>query len=603
MKRAMQAELLSVALLCMQVHAANAQDPATALCNHIAARGSCGTMADLCPAACVRNASGGVAPRGSGAGHTQHSAGEAPSWKTWMRRAQQVADADSSPLCGRLESAGMLDCSAFDDVTLCPAACAMATLSTQNASSAGGGGDPSHCAELAARGASCSLIADLCPATACSDDASNTAAGGAPEPAAPAVPADQVSCSAVASNGACNPAMSSLCPAACEAAPPAAGAGGGRPTLSGEGGVYAASCAVLIELDGGCAHDLSSEDPAAGDGRRVSDVCPEECSGHSGCALTAADVAFLEVARDSSGHSVQVELGGDACVDGGGVLLSGQGWVELAVGSDYISDGAGTVSFWLLKGAAPVWSPQDDGAPRVREVVFSHPAAEYGGDHVEISLAREAWLDHYTLQVKLGAAGGTPIWSFAVDAHHGEVPMWTHLSIVVDGSSARLYRDGIDTAGEQHTAVPYSWYMGCFADNQDGVRDLTGANYGTPGPTASERVFQCMELCDGYQYFGMQWVNECYCGDSYNDGNNANSPDCPGGECPATDCDSDGAVGAYPDFADRCGVGQNDCGNHNAVYRIGGRAGEQHNYSHLAGRSALFRRVVLFGAYIFVHFS
>merc|ERR1712224_780012 len=43
-----------------------------------------------------------------------------------------------------------------------------------------------------------------------------------------------------------------------------------------------------------------------------------------------------------------------------------------------------------------------------------------------------------------------------------------------------------------------------------------------------------------------QWVNECFCDNSYNNGNgnNANQGDCPGGECPIEHCDADGVLDA-----------------------------------------------------------
>ena len=284
-----------------------------------------------------------------------------------------------------------------------------------------------NCAALVSRGL-CEQVGDLCPVE-CGD-----AGGRAPAPDMVALSSG--ACSVVASSGACNPTISDLCPAACSGAekPPL------PPPVPPPGQPIATSCAVLIELDGGCAHDLSLQDPAAAPGTRVSDVCPEECNGHGGCTPTAADVSFLEVARDSSGHGVEVELGGDACVDGSGVLLSGGGWAELAVGSDYINDGACTVSFWLLKGAADVLILKDGAA----ELLFSHPAAEAGGDFLDIFLLRSAWYDHYTLWVHLGTAA---VWSFAMDAHRDAVPMWTHLSIVVDGNAARLYRDGARVPG------------------------------------------------------------------------------------------------------------------------------------------------------------
>ena len=389
------------------------------------------------------------------------------------------------------------------------------------------------CDLIAARG-NCDTMGDLCP-TECGQGNSSAAANrGGPAPAP-----DQI-CSAVAASGACNPTVSNLCPAVCDAAstpPPAPPAG--QP--------IATTCAVLIGL-GGCSHDLSLQDPSAAPGTRVSDVCPDECSGLGGCAATVADVGFLGVARDSSGHEARVELGGDACVDGGGVALSGRGWVDVAVGSEYISGGACTVSLWLLKGAAKAWD-RDGAVPARREVLFSHPAAEHG-DFLTISLARTAWHDHFTLEVTLGTVA---VWSFALSAHRDAVPMWTHLSVVVDGNSAWLYRDGIDVEGERGQVVHGGAYIGCYTTGATGSEmhghidqgSLTSAAvgcdgnsnfchseggalvYGTsrPGgwqvpvenvdPTETQSLCSAMCSRNGYRYMGLQWSDRCYCDNSY----------------------------------------------------------------------------------------
>ena len=295
------------------------------------------------------------------------------------------------------------------------------------------------CELIVARG-NCDVMGDQCPVDCGGGENSSSAAaaGGG------VLAQDMVTlCSAVAMGSACTPGstVSTLCSDACDAvralspAPPSR-----RP--------IATTCANLIEL-GGCSHDLSVHDSAVVPGTRVSDMCPEQCSGLGGCAPTVADVSFLEMVRDRSGHGAHVELGGDACVDGAGVALAGHGWVELNVGSKYTSGGSCTVSLWLLKGIVSVWNQNVDLAVR-REVLFSHPAAEHGGDFLEISLARRAWHDHFTLEVMLANAAS---WTFFFIAHRDEVPMWAHLSVVVDGNSARLYQDGIELSGERVASV------------------------------------------------------------------------------------------------------------------------------------------------------
>ena len=68
---------------------------------------------------------------------------------------------------------------------------------------------------------------------------------------------------------------------------------------------------------------------------------------------------------------------------------------------------------------------------------------------------------------------------------------------------------------------------------------------------------ECAALCDGYLFMGLQFTNECFCGNTYGSQS----------EAAATDCDSDGIV-AVGDMADLCGDGGNSCGNRNAIYTV-----------------------------------
>ena len=72
---------------------------------------------------------------------------------------------------------------------------------------------------------------------------------------------------------------------------------------------------------------------------------------------------------------------------------------------------------------------------------------------------------------------------------------------------------------------------------------------------------------------GLAWTDQCFCANSYNNGNtngvpnnNRNQADCPDGECPITDCDADGVL--MGGVADLCANGENSCGNRNAVYSL-----------------------------------
>ena len=85
-------------------------------------------------------------------------------------------------------------------------------------------------------------------------------------------------------------------------------------------------------------------------------------------------------------------------------------------------------------------------------------------------------------------------------------------------------------------------YIGCFIDSADRDLEVRGA---TLDAATSNRALQCANSCLGYMYMGMQWTNECFCDNDYG-GLGARDSD-------AT-CDTDGVVGAFPDYADLSGT-------------------------------------------------
>lgn len=452
-------------------------------------------------------------------------------------------------------------------------------------------------------------------------------------------------CAEVAARGSCA-TMGDLCPAACP------GGGDGAAATPGPGpAVIGTVCEVLLELEGGCAHDLSVRDPSLVAGTSVSDKCPVECSGHSDCAPAAADVAFLgEVAADSSGRGCTVTLGGDACVDSGGVSLHGSGWVELGVGHEYAGDGMLTVAMWLLKAAPEVVSPKHnrDSYYAQRQVIFSHPRAEYGGDSIEISVVRDTWLDRYTLIVLLGGwSAGPP--SFPVSLHRDSVPLWTHISVTVRGNEVQVYEDGLELdAAPSDLELLFRndsdfSFVGCYKEGADvdhvedahdrdletsvGALGIVKASHGagwrmddeTVDGGSEALVRLCAEQCREYLYLGLQnrrngatnyqWENECWCGNEFGRY----------GDAAMSNCDADGV---FPQgVADICGFIDTDrlsllkaglptqqgaCQNHNAIYAVGrapipefrgsglasvafiGAADSHHNFG-LQGRVAMFQ--------------
>eukprot|EP01051_Picozoa_sp_SAG22_P005758 SAG22_NODE_353_length_11812_cov_58.910783_7_plen_1690_part_00 len=91
-------------------------------------------------------------------------------------------------------------------------------------------------------------------------------------------------------------------------------------------------------------------------------------------------------------------------------------------------------------------------------------------------------------------------------------------------------QDLLGLLGEFGSGADAGWsYLGCFVDS--GNRDL-GA-----GPTGVAQVpvdaaNECAALCDGFAYFGLQWVNECFCDNEYGEQ----------GEGDIGDSDSDGTL-------------------------------------------------------------
>ena len=64
------------------------------------------------------------------------------------------------------------------------------------------------------------------------------------------------------------------------------------------------------------------------------------------------------------------------------------------------------------------------------------------------------------------------------------------------------------------TVNNYTW-IGCYSEGTSG-RALTGPN--VAAPSAGGSVEYCASQCIGYEYFGVEYYNECYCGNSISNG-------------------------------------------------------------------------------------
>ena len=113
---------------------------------------------------------------------------------------------------------------------------------------------------------------------------------------------------------------------------------------------------------------------------------------------------------------------------------------------------------------------------------------------------------------------------------------------------------------------PETSYRGCYHDPNDS-RDLTGfptpRNVGnhvddgsiaigisSTGASAEAVRRECADECREFRYFGLQWTHQCMCGNSYHH-SDANGP--------ADECG---------DLGELCGMGNQVCGNLNAVFEM-----------------------------------
>ena len=84
-------------------------------------------------------------------------------------------------------------------------------------------------------------------------------------------------------------------------------------------------------------------------------------------------------------------------------------------------------------------------------------------------------------------------------------------------------------------------YVGCFADDTND-RDLPISTAALIGGDRQASFIDCAGQCAGYEYMGLQWTSECYCGNSYGSQGSAECPDDCGLSLSGTGCGSRNAV-------------------------------------------------------------
>ena len=302
--------------------------------------------------------------------------------------------------------------------------------------------EPLVCAQFLERGEQAMLCGastgrEMCP----------SACGEARAPPPPPAASHGLSCEQLASRGMCSLTdVASVCPDSCEYGDAAALPG--TSTRPDGAAVFQTSCLVFLELEGGCAHDLSRRDTALPPGTRVSDVCPGDCSGHGKCAPSAVDISFLGSTDDSSGFAATVDLHGGACVDGGGVTFDGDAsWATITPGQDYGSSVEFSLAFWLLPAAEEVWEPHRDF--KYARKLYDHPprSASSVAGGITLSLSRTVWLGAWMMHVSIA---GTRTY-YAVDLLRDSLPKWTHFAIMVEPTQIQVFEDGKliqDVSGE-----------------------------------------------------------------------------------------------------------------------------------------------------------
>jgi hypothetical protein len=239
-------------------------------------------------------------------------------------------------------------------------------------------------------------------------------------------------------------------------------------------GVFQTNCLVLLKLKGGCAYDLSLEDTALEANTRVSDVCPNECSGHGQCVASVVDIAFLGLTDDSSGFGGIVALHGGACVDGGGVTFDGESWTTITPGEAYGNGAELTLTFWVLLAAEDVWTPHS--TENYARALYVHPprssSSIAGG--ISVSLSRGVWLDAWTMHTWIAGTDADYALSLLRDA----TPKWTHIGIVVKPAEIRVYEDAELIHGIQARDAAARRYVGTMDLGSEVFLGGTTATYG-----------------------------------------------------------------------------------------------------------------------------
>ena len=90
-------------------------------------------------------------------------------------------------------------------------------------------------------------------------------------------------------------------------------------------------------------------------------------------------------------------------------------------------------------------------------------------------------------------------------------------------------------------------YVGCFADKSDD-RDLPVSTAALEGGDRQGSLIDCAGQCAGYEYMGLQFTSECFCGNSYGSQGTAECPDDCGLPTSGAGCENRNAVYRLPDY-------------------------------------------------------
>eukprot|EP01051_Picozoa_sp_SAG22_P008461 SAG22_NODE_645_length_8202_cov_5.985684_3_plen_906_part_00 len=329
--------------------------------------------------------------------------------------------------------------------------------------------------------------------------------------------------------------------------------------------------------------------------------CPDadDCTEAAMARFEGSSMTVYEIQIPAHGLGVDsltdgMVMGFGMCVndgdteDGQGGQKGWTGWGAYSIVSGKNSAATGLIAITGDSVELPVADPQACGSPGAGNLAEPGPGHVLAdGEEVTYEQGSTNYVNCVWTSGCDGGIGSIEVISFLSEGNWDFLNIFSDVGLVTNSIGPAANNGGGDNFGDlgrfsgtdepgsidyieagsnvafTHTCGAAWSYIGCFRDNAIGC-DLTGTGSQGVAQVPFDAANECSVLCKSFMYFGLQWVNECFCANSYNNGfgNDGNQGDCPDGECPIEHCDSDGTLDA-DGTADLC---QGNCGNRNAVY-------------------------------------